>query len=112
MIYMSKDANYVKLINTARWKHLRLKKLQDKPLCECCHDEGRITPATEVHHIIPVETVTTIIQMDKLMYDYHNLMSVCRGCHKEIHLEMFSHSKENVSKANERRTKRFIDKYL
>lgn len=109
---MAKDANYIKLINTARWKRLRLRKLQEEPLCQSCQSKDKITPATEVHHIIPVESVTSINQMEVLMFDYNNLMPLCHQCHKNIHAEMFSHSKENVKKANERRTKRFIDKFL
>lgn len=109
---MSKDANYIKLINTARWKRLRLKKLQAQPLCECCKGKDKITPATEVHHVTPVESVTTIEQMEILMFDYNNLMSVCSKCHNEIHAEMFSHTKDNIKKANKKRTQRFIDNYL
>lgn len=111
---MAKDHNYIKLINTARWKALRLKKLQANPLCECdeCKELERIKPATAVHHITPVESVTTIDNMEQLMYDYDNLMSVHHTCHTRIHAEMFSHTKENVQRANRRRTKRFIDKYL
>lgn len=111
---MAKDANYIKLINTARWRALRLKKLQAQPLCECdeCKANGKITPATEVHHIVPVESVTTIEMMTKLMFDFTNLMSVSHECHQRIHREMFSHTKVNVQKANKRRTQRFIDKFL
>ena len=109
---MSKDANYIKLINTTRWKRLRLTKLQSQPLCECCKNNGKITPASEVHHITPVESVTTIEQMEILMFDFNNLMSICHECHVNIHAEMFSHSKANVQKANERKTKRFIDRFL
>ena len=109
---MAKDLNYIKLINSKRWKVLRIKKLQSQPLCERCKDKDKITSATEVHHITPVESVTRIEQMEIFMFDYNNLMSVCSECHNEIHAEMFSHTKENVKKANERRTKRFIDNYL
>ncbi|MBF0577728.1 HNH endonuclease signature motif containing protein [Dysgonomonas sp. GY617] len=111
---MSKDANYIKLINTTRWRQLRLKKLQAQPLCECdeCTANEKITPATEVHHIVPVESVNNIEQMETLMFAFKNLMSVSHECHVKIHQEMFSHSKVNVKKANEKRTKRFIDKYL
>ena len=109
---MSKDANYIKLINTAHWKRLRLKKLHAQPLCECCKGKDKITPATEVHHITPVESVTTIEQMEILMFDYNNLMSLCSNCHHAIHAGMFTHTKENVKKANERRTRKFIDNYL
>ena len=109
---MAKDANYIKLINTARWRRLRIKKLQEQPLCECCKDKDKITPATEVHHTTPVESVRTVEQMEILMFEYNNLMSVCHECHKDIHAAMFSHSKESVQKANERRTQRFVDRYL
>ena len=109
---MAKDANYIKLINTARWKRLRLKKLQAQPLCECCKGKDKITPATQVHHITPAESVNSIEQMEILMFGYNNLMSVCSKCHADIHAEMFTHTKENVKKANEKRTQRFLDKYL
>ena len=111
---MAKDANYIKLINTARWRKLRMVKLIAQPLCECgeCKANGKITPATEVHHITPVESVTTIEQMEVLMFDINNLMSVSHECHARIHAEMFSHSKANVQKANEKRTQRFIDEFL
>ena len=111
---MSKDVNYIKLINTTKWRQLRLKKLQTQPLCECdeCKANGKITPATEVHHVIAVESVTSIEQMEALMYEFSNLMSVSHECHVKIHQEMFSHSKVNVQNANKRRSQRFIDKFL
>lgn len=109
---MAKDPNYIKLINTQRWRNLRLKKLQAIPLCECCKQNGKYTLATLVHHITAVESVNTISQMEILMFDYDNLMSLCDDCHIEVHAEMFSHTKENVKKANERRTQRFIDKFF
>lgn len=111
---MAKDPNYIKLINTTRWKRLRLQKLQAQPLCECdeCKTIDKITPATEVHHITPVESVSSIEQMKLLMYDYNNLLSVSHECHSRIHQEMFSHSKKNVQQANKKRTQRFIDKFL
>ena len=109
---MSKDPNYIKLINTMRWRRLRLKKIQAQPLCELCEKNGRITSATEVHHIVPVESVNNISQMETLMFNFENLMPLCHKCHKEIHAEGFSHSKENVKKSNDRRTQRFIDKFL
>lgn len=109
---MAKDANYIKLITTQRWKQLRLVKLKAQPLCECCKGQGKYTLATTVHHITPVESVTTIEQMEVLMFEYNNLMSVCEPCHAEIHTEMFSHTKASVKKANERRTQRFIDRFL
>ena len=109
---MAKDENYIKLINASKWRKLRLKKLQSNPLCECEECRDKITPATEVHHITPVESVTLLTQMELLAYDWNNLMSVSHECHIRIHTEMFSHTKENVKKASMRRTQRFIDKFL
>ena len=111
-ICMAKDANYIKMINSKRWKLLRLRKMQTNPLCEICMINDKITPTKEIHHITPVESVRLIVQMEALMFDYNNLMSLCSRCHNEIHAEMFSHTKENVRKANDRRTQRFIDKFL
>ena len=39
---------------TQRWQRLRRLKLQVNPLCEYCLNEGRITPAVAVDHIVPV----------------------------------------------------------
>lgn len=70
---------YDTVYNTTRWRKLRLQKLQDNPLCECCLQDNKITPAEEVHHI------TEILRNPDLAFDYKNLMSLCRKCHKEIH---------------------------
>ena len=40
--------------NTQRWQRLRKLKLQVNPLCEVCLNEGRITSAVAVDHIVPV----------------------------------------------------------
>lgn len=109
---MSKDATYRKLINSKRWKVLRYQKLQSQALCECCKQKNIITLATEIHHIIPVESVTTEREMSLLMFDFDNLMSICHECHAEIHKEMFSHTKENLKQASKRRTQRFIDRFM
>lgn len=87
-------------------------KLRANPLCEQCKNEGLVVPATEVHHITPVESVAGESQMYSLMFQYSNLMSLCHTCHSDIHRQMFSHSKEAV-KANQRRaTESFVDKFL
>ena len=109
---MSRCPLYIKLINSKRWRELRLKKLMQQPLCEKCLKEDITTAACEVHHIIPVESVQSEGQMKSLMFDINNLMSVCHKCHSNIHKEMFSHTKEHVKANRERQTKRFIDKYL
>lgn len=109
---MSRNPVYIKLINSQKWRNLRNQKLQEQPLCEVCESEDRSTLATEVHHRTPVESVASEVQMRALMFNYTNLMSVCHGCHAEIHRRMFSHSKAAIKANTERATKRFIDKFL
>lgn len=109
---MSRNPVYIKLINSKEWKSLRSQKLADKPICEVCEDLGKSTLAVEVHHRIPVESVSTECQMKRLMFSYNNLMSVCHACHSEIHRQMFSHTKESVKMNRQRDTKRFIDRFL
>ena len=109
---MSKDFNYKRMINSMRWLKLRKKKIQANPLCEDCKESGLITPATEVHHVIPCESAKTITAMEGLMFDYNNLRSLCHDCHVLIHKAMKSHSREamqaNVKTSNERFVNRFL----
>lgn len=39
---------------------------------------GKVTPASEVHHIVPVRA------SESLRLDRRNLISVCEECHREI----------------------------
>ena len=39
---------------SARWRRLRTIKLNADPLCEECRRAGRITEATVVDHIVPI----------------------------------------------------------
>ena len=32
------------------WKRIRDRYIQEHPLCELCQQEGRLTPAEEIHH--------------------------------------------------------------
>ena len=52
---MAKDKDYKRMIHTSRWLKLRRDKLSDYPLCERCEQMGKVTAATEVHHVHPVE---------------------------------------------------------
>lgn len=109
---MSRNPSYIKMINSKQWTTLRRKKLADNPLCETCEADGKSTLASEVHHRVPVESVSTEARMKELMFSYNNLMSLCHGCHADIHRHMFSHTKESVKANRQRDTQRFIDKYL
>ena len=65
----------------SEWDRLSKRIRKDKPLCEVCEAKGRVSPATSVHHIVPVYVDET----RKL--DETNLISVCRECHEELDSE-------------------------
>ena len=58
------------------WKRLRDRYIAEHPLCEECQKAGRLTPAEEVHHIIPLSKGGTNADS--------NLMSLCKQCHSSI----------------------------
>ncbi|WP_141304364.1 HNH endonuclease [Moorella sp. E306M] len=62
----------------ARWQKVREMYLRQHPLCEMCEREGRVTPATMVHHKQPIRHGGEVLNME-------NLMAVCRACHDRIH---------------------------
>ena len=59
-----------------QWKKIRAIFLSDHPLCEVCKKEGRLTPAQEVHHILPLSEGGT--------NESGNLMALCKSCHSAI----------------------------
>ena len=109
---MSRNPHYIKMINSAQWKNLRARKLCANPICETCEANGLSTLATDVHHVVPVESVPHEFGMRQLMFDYNNLQSLCHACHSEVHRWAFSHSKEAIQANNRRATERFVDKFL
>ena len=58
------------------WKRIRDRHIAQHPLCEVCKRNGRLTPAEEVHHILPLSQGGT--------HEDSNLMSLCKCCHSEI----------------------------
>lgn len=109
---MAKDRDYRRMIHTSRWLKLRRDKITQCPLCERCKEEGRITPATEVHHIVPVESGVSLREKERLMFDPHNLRALCHDCHARTHMEMKSKGKEARKKRNAERLRYFENKFL
>lgn len=70
----------------ATWQRFRTMQLARYPLCFKCLTEDRYTPATEVHHILP------ITDHSELRLDEGNVMSLCKACHSAITM------RESVSK--------------
>lgn len=91
---MAKDKDYNKLIHTTGWLRLRRDILSAHPLCENCQANGLITPATEVHHRVPVEYGTNLREKHRLMFDPRNLQALCHSCHVKVHTEMGRSGKE------------------
>lgn len=77
-----------KIYNDPRWQALRNDHIMHHPLCQDCLDgvccQSRVTPATEVHHIIPFsegfEGDKITQRAEQLAYDPDNLVSLCQ-CH-------------------------------
>ena len=61
----------------AEWRRARKAFLQKHPLCAECRQNGRLTPATVVDHIIPHRGDRT------LFWDENNWQPLCKGCHDQ-----------------------------
>lgn len=73
--------------NTLRWRKLREAKLQDSPLCEICLENGKVTPATEVHHRMEISQAGSYLEAMDIAFDYNNLQSLCTQCHQDLHAQ-------------------------
>lgn len=105
---MSKNGSaYHRLLNTARWRRLRAAQLDLCPLCADCRTEGVLTPVTEVHHVVPVETARSSAEMARLCYEPLNLVSLCAACHYRRHKELRSHSAEESRRRAGQRARGF-----
>lgn len=62
------------IYQTTTWKRLRLHVLGDDPLCRMCQADGKLVPAQEVDHIIPMSEGGPA-------WDWDNLQPLCKSCH-------------------------------
>lgn len=60
--------------NTPTWRRFRLVYIAIHPLCRLCETNGRITRATVVDHITP-------INQGGAKFDERNLQPLCASCH-------------------------------
>lgn len=58
-----------------RWEKLRGMILRNAPFCVDCEAVGRVTPATEVHHIVA--------KRDGGTDEESNLSALCKSCHSK-----------------------------
>lgn len=68
--------------NTA-WRKMRETYLKEHPLCEDCLAKGKVTAATDVHHIKSPFKRGEVNW--NLLLDYNNIMSLCKECHGNRH---------------------------
>ena len=50
--------------------------VKNHPVCELCERKNILTPAEEVHHVIPLSKGGS--------NDEENLMALCKSCHSRI----------------------------
>jgi len=110
---MSRDPRYQKLLNSKRWQEVRaIVWRRAEGLCERCKAEGRLTPAVDCHHILPVEGAKTIDGPDGMearCYNPNNCQLLCVPCHIKVHQEQRSHTKAEVKANRQRAFERWIE---
>lgn len=107
---MSRDKRYQRLLNSRQWWEVKaIVWKRANGLCELCREEGFITPGVDCHHIIPVESAKTEMEMEQLAYDISNIRLLCVDCHIKTHQEMRSHTKEKVAENKARARQRFME---
>lgn len=76
-----------KFYRSKQWADVRdLVIKRDKGLCQRCARRGRMTAATEVHHITPLTPDN--IGIPSITLNPDNLTCLCHDCHQEIHREL------------------------
>lgn len=109
---MAKDADYKRLIHTSRWLKLRRDVLTAHPLCVECEAAGLIAPASEVHHITPVESGLTMAEKEALMFSPSNLKPLCHDCHVKAHIELGRSGRAATRRRSAEHLERFKKKFL
>lgn len=79
------NINHKTVYNTNKWRELRLLYLQNNPLCEMCLEKEIIKSAIDVHHKKELSSTDSVNEKKRLGFDYSNLKSLCKECHKEVH---------------------------
>lgn len=72
-----------KAYNLTAWRKLREAHLKSHPVCAECERQGRVRPASQVHHIISPFRRGQVDYVKLL--DPNNLESICPVCHAELH---------------------------
>ena len=77
--------NWKSFYGTNNWKSCReYVWKRDGGLCVDCRKRGFITPAEEVHHVIPLTAEN--VKDPNISLNPDNLVSLCKECHKKRHM--------------------------
>ena len=107
---MSRDKRYQRLLNDKRWQDIRRQVfLRTKGLCEDCKEKGIITPGIDCHHIAPVETATSLQEMERLCYNIDNVRLLCIACHSATHKQMGKGTRKLAKERATQRQERWAD---
>lgn len=72
----------VRFYQSAEWKSLRDFKMANcYGLCEECQKNGIVKPATQIHHIIPIQTA----EGWQRRLEVDNVTCLCVECHNKAH---------------------------
>ena len=84
--------------SSQQWQNCReYVKKRDSYLCQDCLRKGFVTPAEEVHHIIPL--TPSNINDPSISLNAENLISLCRECHKARHGESQGERRYTIDEA-------------
>ena len=115
---MSRDKRYQRLLNSPRWREVKTQVWRRaNGLCERCIRDGKaagvpdgyITPGVDCHHIKPVESGRTVMEMEQLCFNPANIELLCVPCHIKVHQDMRTHTKEKVKANKQRARQRFME---
>lgn len=108
---MNKKEQYTEIINSQEWRLIRRRKLNKSPTCERCSEQGFVKVATEVHHILPIESGLNTMEMRRLAFTFSNLMSVCHQCHVDLHDAMGRTGRAAAKRLAKEHLERFNKKF-
>jgi 5-methylcytosine-specific restriction protein A len=68
--------------SSSAWQTFRTWFLGEHPTCATCGREGRVTPATEVDHVVPLRTMIERGDVARSL-DESACEAICSPCHDE-----------------------------
>ena len=107
---MARDPRYQRLLNSRRWKELRVEMLRREPLCQECKREGYVRAAIDCHHIRPISSAMSIQEMERLCFDPNNIQCLCIPCHIKVHKAMGKGTKANRKEREAQRMSRWSER--